>query len=252
MHAPITYSGFDGARSLLEERPMSPPIIGRIRPGIKVLTRKARENPEAVRIHDAMLAQGHSFESIGIQIERKTQLRNALVPKNVPWFTCRGSDFANPDVADDIMQRYGEDRGDGNGLKLWRFPVVFAFDDWRRAWLAGDPAVQATMEMRAAVYDGLWEAAYSLLLFGIIIGSSFFAAILLRLPDTLSRVVGGLYALAAIQSVLLQSGELGGPVLPESLAYWVYPATQPLARILIGLWLLRVARQGEPRLEGAA
>ncbi|KDP85590.1 hypothetical protein QO239_09680 [Cupriavidus taiwanensis] len=132
MHAPITYSGFDGPRSLLEERPMRPPLIGKIRPGIKVLTRKARENPEAVRIHDAMLAQGHSFESIGIQIERETQLRNALVPKNVPWFTCRGSDFANPAVADDILQRYGEDRGDGNGLKLWRFPVVFAFDDWLR------------------------------------------------------------------------------------------------------------------------
>ena len=130
--------------------------------------------------------------------------------------------------------------------------TLFAFDDWRRAFLAGDPAVQATMEVRAAIYDGLWEAAYSLLLFGIILGSAFYAAMLLRLPDRLPRVVGAFYALAAIQSVLLQSGELGGPLLPESLAYWVYPATQPLARILIGLWLLRVARQGEPRLEGAA
>ena len=130
--------------------------------------------------------------------------------------------------------------------------TLFAFDDWRRAWLAGDPAVQATIEVRTALYDGLWEAAYSLLLFGIILGSGFFAAILLRMRDTLSRVVGGLYALAALQSILLQSGELGGPVLPESLAFWVYPVTQPLARLLIGLWLLRVARQGEPRLEGAA
>ena len=130
--------------------------------------------------------------------------------------------------------------------------TLFAFDDWRRAWLAGDPAVQATMEVRAAIYDGLWEACYSLLLFGIILGSSFFAAILLRLPDRLSRTVGAFYALAAIQSVFIQSGELGGPVLPESLAYWVYPTTQPLARLLIGIWLLRVARQGEPRLEAAA
>ncbi|SOY77537.1 conserved hypothetical protein [Cupriavidus taiwanensis] len=132
MHAPITYGGFDGPRSLLEERPMRPPIIGKIRPGIKVLTRKARENSEAVRIHDAMVAQGHSYEAIGLEIERRTQLRNALVPKNVPWFTCRGSDFTNPAVAEEILQRYGEDRGDGNGRKLWRFPVVFAFDDWLR------------------------------------------------------------------------------------------------------------------------
>ena len=124
--------------------------------------------------------------------------------------------------------------------------TLFAFDDWRRAWLAGDPAVRATIEVRVAIYDGLWEAAYSLLLFGIILGSAFFAAILIRLPDTLSRVVGFLFALAAIQSVLIQSGELGGPVLPEALSFWIYPATQPLARLLLGIWLLRVARSGEP------
>jgi len=107
---------------------MRPPIIGTIRPGIKVLTRAARNNQEAVKIHDAMLAQGHSFEKIGAEIERKTKLRNALVPKNTPYFTCRGSDFTNPAVAEEILELYGEDRGDG--LRLWRFPVVFAFDDW--------------------------------------------------------------------------------------------------------------------------
>ena len=145
------------------------------------------------------------------------------------------------------------------GYFLWAFTeaaqqslTLFAFDDWRRAWLDGDPAVRATMEVRAAVYDGLWEAAYSLLLFGIILGSGFFAVALLRQRDALSRIVGGFFALACLQSILIQSGELGGPVLPEVLSYWIYPATQPLARILIGLWLLRVARQGEPRLEGAA
>lgn len=130
--------------------------------------------------------------------------------------------------------------------------TLFAFDDWRRAWLAGDPAVRASMEVRTAIYDGLWEAAYSLLLFGIILGSAFFSAMLLRLPDTLSRVVGAFFALAAIQSVFIQSGELGGPVLPESLAFWIYPATQPLARFLTGIWLLRVAIRGEPRVDAPA
>ena len=145
------------------------------------------------------------------------------------------------------------------GFLLWALTeagqqslTLFAFDDWRRAWLAGDPAVRASIEVRAAIYDGLWEAAYSLLLFGIILGSAFFAAILLRMPDTLSRVVGGFYALAAIQSIFIQSGELGGPVLPESIAFWLYPATQPLARVLIGVWLLRVARDGEPRVDAPA
>jgi hypothetical protein len=127
--------------------------------------------------------------------------------------------------------------------------TLFAFDDWRRAWLAGDPVVRGSIEIRVAVYDGLWEAAYSLLLFGIILGSAFFAAMLLRLPDTLSRVVGVFYALAAIQSIFIQSGELEGPVLPELLAFWIYPATQPIARFLIGIWLLRVAIRGEPRVD---
>ncbi|CAG9180513.1 hypothetical protein LMG23992_04261 [Cupriavidus laharis] len=128
MQRAIGYSDFSSPRSLIEERPARPPIIGKIRPGIKVLTKAAKANPEAVKIHDAMLALGESFESIGNEIERKTKLRNALVPKNTGWFTCRGSDFTNPATAEEILQKYGEDRGDG--LKLWRFPVIFAFDDW--------------------------------------------------------------------------------------------------------------------------
>ncbi|MGT2509632.1 recombination directionality factor [Cupriavidus basilensis] len=128
MQRAIGYTDFGHPRSLIEERPQRPPIIGKIRPGIKVLTKRAKESEQAVKIHDALLAQGASFEAIGEEIERKTKIRNALVPKNTAWFTCRGSDFTNPATADEILQKYGEDRGDG--LKLWRFPVIFAFDDW--------------------------------------------------------------------------------------------------------------------------
>lgn len=130
MHAIPTHPGFATPRSIIEERPLRPPVIGKIRPGIKVLTKKARENPQAVQIHDALLAQGLSFEDIGSEIERKTGLSYALIPRNTPYFTCRGSDFTNPAIAEEILTRYGEDRGDGH--KLWRFPVVFAFDDWLR------------------------------------------------------------------------------------------------------------------------
>ncbi|RDK11717.1 hypothetical protein [Cupriavidus lacunae] len=130
MQRAIGYTDFNQPRSLIEERPARPPIIGKIRPGIKVLTKKAKENEQAVKIHDAWLARGESFEAIGEEIERKTKLRNALVPKNTGWFTCRASDFTNSATAEEILQKYGEDRGDG--LKLWRFPVIFAFDDWLR------------------------------------------------------------------------------------------------------------------------
>lgn len=117
-------------RSLVEERAIRPPIIGKIRPGIKVLTRTAQANPDAVALYNQMVAAGDSYETIGKSIESKLKLRNALVPRNVPHFTCRRSDFSNPETADEILRLYGEDRGDG--VKLHRFPVMFAFDDWLR------------------------------------------------------------------------------------------------------------------------
>ncbi|APA90372.1 hypothetical protein BJG93_32780 (plasmid) [Paraburkholderia sprentiae WSM5005] len=116
------------ARSVVEERALRPPVIGHIRPGIKVLTSRARANNRAVEIYNDLVAAGDSFDTIGKVIESKCNLKNALAPKNTPYFTCRRSDFTNPDVADEILRLYGEDRGEG--LKLYRFPVLFAFNDW--------------------------------------------------------------------------------------------------------------------------
>ncbi|MFL9936481.1 hypothetical protein P0D88_47595 [Paraburkholderia sp. RL18-103-BIB-C] len=116
------------ARSVVEERALRPPVIGHIRPGIKVLTSAARKHERAFALYNQMVAAGDSFETIGKTIESKCNIRNALAPKNVPYFTCRRSDFTNPDVADEILKLYGEDRGDG--VKLYRFPVLFAFNDW--------------------------------------------------------------------------------------------------------------------------
>ncbi|MDR5826095.1 hypothetical protein [Caballeronia sp. LZ043] len=117
-------------RSLVEERAIRPPTIGKIRPGIKVLTRAHQSNEQAVKLYNERVAAGESFEAIGKLLETTLGLRNALIPKNVPYFVCRRSDFSNPDTADDIMRLYGEDRG--QGVKLYRFPVMFAFDDWLR------------------------------------------------------------------------------------------------------------------------
>ncbi|MFM0197716.1 hypothetical protein PQQ65_31945 [Paraburkholderia strydomiana] len=115
-------------RSVVEERALRPPVIGHIRPGIKVLTSKARGNARAVELYNTMVAAGDSFDTIASVLESKCNLKNTLVPKNTAYFTCRRSDFNNPDVADEILRLYGEDRGDG--VKLYRFPVLFAFNDW--------------------------------------------------------------------------------------------------------------------------
>ncbi|CAN7803529.1 hypothetical protein LJR022_010151 [Paraburkholderia hospita] len=115
-------------RSVVEERALRPPVIGHIRPGIKVLTSRARGNARAVELYESMVSAGESFDAIAMALESKCNLKNALAPRNTPYFTCRRSDFTNPDVADEILKLYGEDRGDG--LKLYRFPVLFAFNDW--------------------------------------------------------------------------------------------------------------------------
>ena len=115
-------------RSVVEERALRPPVIGHIRPGIKVLTSRARCNARAVELYNSMVAAGESFDAIAMALESKCNLKNALAPRNTPYFTCRRADFTNPDVADEILKLYGEDRGEG--LKLYRFPVLFAFNDW--------------------------------------------------------------------------------------------------------------------------
>jgi hypothetical protein len=58
------------------------------------------------------------------------ELRHPLVPKNVPYFTVRRADFAMPEVADLILEKFGEERADGF-RRLYRFPVVFPADVWQ-------------------------------------------------------------------------------------------------------------------------
>jgi len=119
-----------GLPTLLGQGPARIPTGGKIRAGIKVLTRKAAEQPQAQRIYDQGVEAGDSFD----QIERAIvgalpQLKSPLIPRNVPWFTVRAQDFPNPEIARQILQAYGEDRGDGH--HLYRFPIVFPSDQWQ-------------------------------------------------------------------------------------------------------------------------
>ena len=104
---------------------------GKIRAGIKVLTKKAAENPQAQQIYDQGVAAGQSFEQIEqFLVDALPNLKTPLVPKNVQWFTVRAQDFSNPAIASQILDAYGEDRGDGV-KRLYRFPVVFPSDIWQ-------------------------------------------------------------------------------------------------------------------------
>lgn len=121
--APLTVLG--------ETRPMRIPVTGKIRPGIKVLTSSAQGNAQAKKIYEDGLAKGLSFDAIEREIVSKCSLKSPLTPRNVPWFTVRACDFAMPEIADQIMDLYGEDRKDGHGRHLYRFPVIFAQDAWQ-------------------------------------------------------------------------------------------------------------------------
>ena len=104
-------SGAMAATTLLGQGPARIPTGGKIRAGIKVLTKKAAGEPKAKAIYDQGVAAGQSFEQIERAIaEALPNLKTPLVPRNVPWFTVRAQDFPNPDIARDILEAYGEDR----------------------------------------------------------------------------------------------------------------------------------------------
>ncbi len=106
------------------------PVGGKIRAGIKVLTKAAAATKAVVEIYDEGVLEGADFDTIEKRIQAKfPDLRTPLVPKNVPYFTVRGSDFGNPAVAKLILEKYGEDRGDGV-VRLYRLPGVFPSDAW--------------------------------------------------------------------------------------------------------------------------
>ncbi len=129
-HPAISLQGGGIAPTLLGQGPARIPTGGKIRAGIKVLTKKAAEQPKAKAIYDQGVAAGQSFEQIERAItEVLPALKTPLVPRNVPWFTVRAQDFPNPEIAAQILAAYGEDQGEGR--HLYRFPVVFPSDYWQ-------------------------------------------------------------------------------------------------------------------------
>jgi len=84
---------------------------------------------------------------------------------------------------------------------------------------------------------------YFLLLIGFSIGN-LACAFALRDADRLGRVLAVFHALATLLTLSILVAERGGPTLPDSVGFWIYPLTQPLARALTGAWLWRHADEG--------
>ena len=150
--------------TLLGREPGRIPTGGKIRPGIKVLTRQAAGSPEAKAIYDRGVAAGRSFDEIERAIlKAQPELKAPLVPRNVPWFTVRAQDFPNPDIARQILDLYGEDRGEGR--RLYRFPAVFPSDHWQSvmphelaAWGANEKRYWSQYSMDGSVRQCMCHA----------------------------------------------------------------------------------------------
>lgn len=118
-------------RSILGDAPLRVPIGGRIRAGLKRLTREAQKDPDVVAIYERCLDVGATFEQIENEIKSGTKFtKTALVPENVGYFSIRRTAFINPHLADMIVEKYGEVRPDHpNEKRVYALPVILASDN---------------------------------------------------------------------------------------------------------------------------
>lgn len=104
-------------------------VIGRIRPGIKRLIKSAEQNPNAKRIYEAGVARGIGFDAIAKELE-SAGFKKVLVPQNKPYFSVWPGEFGErSSIAQKLMDVYGEKRHGDTEKHLYRFPVVFPFDN---------------------------------------------------------------------------------------------------------------------------
>jgi hypothetical protein len=138
------------------------------------------------------------------------------------------------------------------GFTLWGFTeagqqtlTLFAFDAWRVAYATADELTRSQIRIQTAMYDGLWDAMYFLLLCGFAISHLALGQAMVRCKG-LTRTVGILLLLAFALTLSYMLGELKLPSIPGALADRIELFLQPVGRTLIGVWLWRMAREEEP------
>ncbi|MCU6502353.1 hypothetical protein LPN04_31610 [Rugamonas sp. A1-17] len=103
-------------------------IGGKIRPGIKLLTNNAKNNPKAVQIYESGVRDFRKFSDIEKDITAATNIKNPLYPRNTQHFNIAASDFGMPEIAELLLKSFGEIRDANEDPKLYRFPIVFHSD----------------------------------------------------------------------------------------------------------------------------
>lgn len=136
----------------------------------------------------------------------------------------------------------------GISFLLWSFTeavqqtmTLFAFDVWRSAWPVADAAARTRLEIQVAVYDGLWNGMYFLLIVGFAMGN-LLLGIALAQHRGFTRMLGFVLLVVCALTVRTIVVEVEGPdLLPGALGRQAYPVVQPIARLLLFIWLWRMA-----------
>lgn len=125
------------------------PVAGKLRAGVKVLTKAAAGNAALVAIYNEGVASGASFDDIAAAISKvKGAPTNPMAPRNVPWFTARQGDFATPGAAAVLLDLYGEVRHGDPGRHIYALPIIFPSDDMDLVFREQFEAWKATELMR--------------------------------------------------------------------------------------------------------
>ena len=116
-------------RAIVQELQMRPSIIGRIRFGIQNLTFESQKNPLAVKIYEEGVEAGLKFDAIEREIQEVCKIKNPLKPENTEYLRITKSDFNDPESVQILLDKYGEDRGNGSGKRIYSLPILFPYDD---------------------------------------------------------------------------------------------------------------------------
>jgi hypothetical protein len=140
------------------------PVAGKLRPGVKVLTKAAASNPALVAIYNDGVAAGASFDDIAAAMAKvKDAPKFPMTPKNVGYFVARQCDFSTPGAAATLLDLYGEVRHGDPERHIYTLPIIFPSDDvdlvfreqfeaWRASelhrWSEADPVSGVLQCMR--------------------------------------------------------------------------------------------------------
>lgn len=115
---------------------------------------------------------------------------------------------------------------------------------WRAGFATADAATQASLRTLLLGWSAVWDAMFFVLLVAFLLGTLCLGAAAWR-GRGLERLVGALLLLAAPLTVLIMASGYAGLSWGTGVVAVVYPALQPVSRLLMGAWLWRAAREAE-------